>query len=47
VDALDPLLSAYEGRLSHFSRADYPEVTFFESGLEHFLPEKDTTPFFV
>ena len=40
VDALDPLLTAYERRLPHFSRADYPKVTFFETGLEHFFPEK-------
>lgn len=39
VDAIDPLLAAYENSLPHFSRADYPRIRFFEAALENFAPE--------
>lgn len=40
VDAVDPLLAAYEAALLHFSRADYPAVDFYDAPLEHFSPAK-------
>lgn len=40
VDAVDPLLLRYEQVLPHFSRSDYPDVQFFATVLERFLPEK-------
>ena len=36
VDALDPLLEAYENRLSHFQRSNYPNVRFHTQRLEDF-----------
>ncbi|MEZ4988651.1 MAG: class I SAM-dependent methyltransferase [Saprospiraceae bacterium] len=36
VTAFDPLLSEYETRLAHFSRADYPWVNFHTATLEAF-----------
>lgn len=38
VDAVDPLLDAYEKHLPHFSRTAYPQVRFFNSSLEQFKP---------
>ncbi len=35
VDALDPLLAAYEERLAHFNRARYPQVNFIQEPLEN------------
>lgn len=40
VTALDPLLEAYEKRLLHFHRQDYPSVTFVVDSLENFIPEE-------
>ncbi len=40
VEALDPLLLAYERSLPHFQRARYPGVRFFDCPLEQFSPEK-------
>ncbi|MBX2892703.1 MAG: class I SAM-dependent methyltransferase [Saprospiraceae bacterium] len=40
VDALDPLLARYEKKLSHFRRADYPRVRFFDAPLETFFPNR-------
>ncbi|GAB4490864.1 MAG: hypothetical protein OHK0019_10330 [Saprospiraceae bacterium] len=40
IDALDPLLDAYEKSLPHFRRSDYPQVRFFTTPLEFFLPDK-------
>ena len=46
VDAMDPLLDDYENKLEHFSKADYPNVQFFNSPLETFSPsEKYNTLF--
>ncbi len=36
VDAVDPLLDAYETRLTHFRSADYPKVQFHACALEDF-----------
>jgi 2-polyprenyl-6-hydroxyphenyl methylase/3-demethylubiquinone-9 3-methyltransferase len=36
VDAVDPLLDAYEANLPHFRRRDYPNVRFFNTALEDF-----------
>ncbi|MFT5619638.1 MAG: 2-polyprenyl-3-methyl-5-hydroxy-6-metoxy-1,4-benzoquinol methylase, partial [Arenicella sp.] len=35
--AVDPLLGKYEENLSHFSKSNYPNVNFVESGLEGFV----------
>lgn len=40
VDALDPLLHEYEQSLPHFRQSDYPQVRFFTTPLEFFLPDK-------
>lgn len=40
VDAVDPLLDQYEAQLTHFSRANYPNVRFFDLPLEQFESEK-------
>lgn len=40
VTALDPLLEAYEERLMHFHRQDYPSVAFVVDSLENFTPEE-------
>lgn len=36
VDAVDPLIKAYERRLRHFSRQDNPQVCFINAPLEKF-----------
>lgn len=36
VDAIDPLIGAYESKLEHFSKDNYPWVTFHEVALENF-----------
>jgi 2-polyprenyl-3-methyl-5-hydroxy-6-metoxy-1,4-benzoquinol methylase len=37
VDAVDPLLDAYERRLAHFRKKDFPGVTFYAQSLETFV----------
>lgn len=39
VDAIDPLLEAYEATLPHFKAANYPHTTFKNQPLETFVPE--------
>lgn len=36
VDALDPLLSKYEAKISHFTKSQFPWVTFHDQSLEQF-----------
>ncbi len=36
TDAVDPLLDAYEAKLPHFARADWPQVRFVQSTLEDY-----------
>jgi len=36
VDAVDPLLQEYEHNLSHFKKANYPNIKFYSQTLEHF-----------
>lgn len=38
VDALDPLLEAYEAKLGHFKKSDYPQVRFIAEALESYRP---------
>jgi 2-polyprenyl-3-methyl-5-hydroxy-6-metoxy-1,4-benzoquinol methylase len=38
--AVDPLLGKYEENLSHFSKSNYPNVNFVESGLEGFVEDE-------
>ena len=46
VDALDPLLEAYERKLDHFSMEQYPSVRFFNQSLESFeAPQQYDTVF--
>jgi len=40
VDAVDPLMNDYEKNLSHFSKADYPNVEFHHSPLETYSSNK-------
>jgi 2-polyprenyl-6-hydroxyphenyl methylase/3-demethylubiquinone-9 3-methyltransferase len=40
VDAIDPLIDAYEEKLDHFKKKRYPYVSFFCRSLEDFQPEK-------
>ncbi|GJM31865.1 MAG: hypothetical protein DHS20C18_08660 [Saprospiraceae bacterium] len=39
IDALDPLLDAYEANLPHFNRSDYPQVNFIHAALENLEAE--------
>lgn len=39
VDALDPLLSEYESKLAHFSKARYPGINFLEGSIEELSAE--------
>lgn len=36
VDAVDPLVEEYEQNLSHFKKADYPNVQFYSQAFEYF-----------
>ncbi len=38
VDAVDPLLDQYAEKLSHFSKENYSNVSFYNSPLEQFAP---------
>jgi 2-polyprenyl-6-hydroxyphenyl methylase/3-demethylubiquinone-9 3-methyltransferase len=38
VDAIDPLLDKYEKTLAHFSQSAYPDVQFYQTRLEDFVP---------
>jgi ubiquinone/menaquinone biosynthesis C-methylase UbiE len=44
IVAVDPLIAQYEQDLAHFSRADYPNVTFIHSSIEEWQPDT-TIPF--
>ncbi len=39
IDAIDPLIEAYEKDLSHFNKKDYPQVQFYNDTLEQYTTD--------